>query len=36
VKHAFSGILLSLDYSYGSVGTYLGNVQRISVGVAFP
>ncbi|MDI6804557.1 MAG: PorV/PorQ family protein [Bacteroidota bacterium] len=32
VKHKFGSVLLSLDYSYGSIGTYLGNVQRISLG----
>jgi hypothetical protein len=32
VKHTFGTVRLSLDYSYGSIGTYLGNVQRISLG----
>lgn len=32
VKQSFDSILFSLDYSYGSVGTYLGNVHRISLG----
>lgn len=32
VKHAFGSVNLGLDYSYGSIGTYLGNVQRISLG----
>jgi len=32
VKHTFGTVRLSLDYSYGSIGTYLGNAQRISVG----
>lgn len=35
VKHAISSVLLSVDYSYGSMGTYLGNVQRISLGAVF-
>jgi hypothetical protein len=34
VKHKFGTVLLSLDYSYGSIGTYLGNGQRISIGAA--
>lgn len=36
VKHALEGIRLSADYSYGVMGTYLGNVQRISLGIALP
>ncbi len=32
VKHDFGTVGFSLDYSYVSVGTYLGYVQRISVG----
>ena len=32
LKHSFESVDLSVDYSYGSVGTYLGNVQRISLG----
>jgi hypothetical protein len=32
IKQAFGSVKLSLDYSYGSIGTYLGNVQRISLG----
>ncbi|MDP2873346.1 MAG: PorV/PorQ family protein [Bacillota bacterium] len=34
IKHTFGSVKLSLDYSYGSIGTYLGNVQRISIGAA--
>jgi hypothetical protein len=33
VKTDVSGALLAFDYSYGSMGAYLGNVHRISVGV---
>ncbi len=36
VKHAIEGVRLSADYSYGAMGTYLGNVQRISLGIALP
>ncbi len=36
VKHALEGVRLSADYSYGAMGTYLGNVQRISLGIALP
>jgi hypothetical protein len=32
IKHTISSVGLSVDYSYGSIGTYLGNVQRISLG----
>ena len=32
VKFSLSSVKLSFDYSYGSLGTYLGNVQRISLG----
>ena len=32
LKHDFGGVSLSFDYSYASIGTYLGNVQRISLG----
>ncbi|GAB4374897.1 MAG: type IX secretion system outer membrane channel protein PorV [Calditrichia bacterium] len=35
-KHAIEGLRLSADYSYGDMGTYLGNVQRISLGIALP
>jgi hypothetical protein len=30
----FRDMGLSVDYSYGSMGTYLGHVQRVSLGVA--
>jgi regulation of enolase protein 1 (concanavalin A-like superfamily) len=33
VKQSLGGIGISVDYSYGSLGTYLGNVHRISLGV---
>jgi len=33
ITHTLGGIRLSADYSYGSMGTYLGNVQRISIGL---
>lgn len=36
VKHALEGVRLSADYSYGAMGTYLGNVQRISFGIVLP
>lgn len=36
VKQEIGGIPLSLDYSYGSMGTYLGYVQRISIGAILP
>jgi hypothetical protein len=32
VKFTFGSVGLAFDYSYGSIGTYLGNVQRISLG----
>jgi hypothetical protein len=32
IKQNFGSVELLLDYSYGSIGTYLGNVQRISLG----
>jgi hypothetical protein len=32
VAHDFGPVGLQVDYSYGSIGTYLGNVQRISLG----
>lgn len=32
VKHDLGTVRLSLDYSYGSIGPYLGYVQRISLG----
>jgi hypothetical protein len=36
VKHALKGVRFSADYSFGAMGTYLGNVQRISLGIALP
>lgn len=36
IKHQLAGVGLSLDYSYGSMGTYLGSVQRISIGAVLP
>ena len=36
IKYAIEGIRLSADYSYGAMGTYLGNVQRFSIGIALP
>lgn len=36
IKHALEGVRLSLDYSYGDMGTYLGYVQRISIGIILP
>jgi hypothetical protein len=36
IRHTIEGIRLSADYSYGSMGTYLGNVQRISLGFTLP
>ncbi len=33
VKQSLTGFDLSVDYGYGSLGTYLGNVHRISLGV---
>ena len=36
IRHTVGSVPLSLDYSYGSVGTYLGNGQRISLGAELP
>jgi hypothetical protein len=36
LKHAFESVRLAVDYSYGDMGTYLGNVQRISLGIGLP
>ena len=36
IKHAFEGLKLFADYSYGDMGVYLGNVQRISIGLIIP
>lgn len=35
VMTGFSGLDLAFDYSFGSMGTYLGNVHRLSLGVRF-
>jgi hypothetical protein len=32
INHTLGSVKLSFDYSYGSIGTYLGSVQRISLG----
>ena len=32
LKHTFGLVKLSVDYSYGSIGKYLGSVQRFSLG----
>ena len=32
IKHSLGSVKLAVDYSYGSIGTYLGHVQRISLG----
>lgn len=32
IKHTIGSVNLAVDYSYGSIGTYLGLVQRISLG----
>ena len=32
IKQSLGSVQLSFDYSYGSIGPYLGNVQRISLG----
>lgn len=34
LKHMLGDLGLAVDYSFGTMGTYLGNVQRITVGVA--
>ena len=36
IRQVIGGVPLSVDYSFGSMGTYLGNVQRISVGATLP
>lgn len=35
-KYMNNGTRLSLDYSYGAMGTYLGHIQRISLGIILP
>ncbi|MGA9115888.1 MAG: PorV/PorQ family protein, partial [Bacteroidota bacterium] len=32
IRHTVGTVRLAFDYSYGSVGTYLGSVQRVSLG----
>ena len=34
VKQSFGSTKFSLDYSYGTLGTYLGSAQRITLGVS--
>lgn len=34
VSPSFGSTAVSVDYSFGSMGTYLGNVQRVSLGVS--
>lgn len=34
LQHTLGDLGLAVDYSFGSMGTYLGNVQRISLNVA--
>ena len=36
VRQSIGGVQLSVDYSYGSMGTYLGSVHRISLGAGIP
>jgi hypothetical protein len=36
LNFAIGGTGMNVDYSYGSMGAYLGNVQRISLGVSIP
>ena len=36
IRHAIEGLMISADYSYGAMGTYLGNVQRFSIGLVIP
>ncbi len=35
-KYRVDGLDVKLDWSYGAMGVYLGNVQRISVGLVLP
>jgi hypothetical protein len=35
-KHTTEDFNLTVDYSYGAMGTWLGNVQRLSIGIALP
>lgn len=34
LKHSIGDLGVAIDYSFGTMGTYLGNVQRITAGVA--
>ena len=34
LQHSIGDLGVAMDYSFGTMGTYLGNVQRISLGVA--
>jgi hypothetical protein len=36
IREPVGSVKLAMDYSYGSMGKYLGNVQRISLGVVIP
>lgn len=36
IRHTMEGLALSADYSYGDMGVYLENVQRISIGLVIP
>jgi hypothetical protein len=36
LKFSGGGVGMSFDYSYGSMGEWLGNVQRVSLGVSIP
>jgi hypothetical protein len=36
LKRAFEGLRLTVDYSYGAMGTYLGHIQWISLGIILP
>jgi len=36
LKQALGGLKFSVDYSYGSLGTYLGGVQRLTLGAILP
>lgn len=36
IRQAIEGLKLAVDYSYGDMGTYLGNVQRFSLGIFLP
>jgi hypothetical protein len=36
IKQLIEGARLTLDYSYGDMGTFLGHIQRISLGMSLP